>query len=97
LIDSKTNAFIRYVDSLPPTSTPSTSDQPSTEVTQPSKEKSQIAIHFYEKVTRRASWWASKTAESEVCWEKWELNFEFLPPARNERGIKSLTNCVNQV
>jgi hypothetical protein len=49
--------------------------------------KSQLAIYFYEKVTRRASWWASKAAESEVCWEKWELNCEFLPIARHERGI----------
>jgi len=48
--------------------------------------KSQLAIHFYEKVTRRASWWAAKPAESEVCWEKWEINCEFLPIARNERG-----------
>jgi hypothetical protein len=87
LIDSKTNSFIRYIESLPPTSTPSTSDQPASEIPQPSKENPQIMILFYEKVTRRASWWATKTAESEVCWEKWELNFEFLPPARNERGM----------
>lgn len=48
--------------------------------------KAQISVDFYEKVTRRASWWATKAAESEVCWEKWELNCEFLPIARNERG-----------
>jgi hypothetical protein len=87
LIDSKTNAFIRYIESLPTTSTPSTSDQPASEAPQPFKEKSQINILFYEKVTRRASWWATKPAESEVCWEKWELNFEILPTPRNERGM----------
>jgi hypothetical protein len=57
--------------------------------TQTSKEgivKAQISVDFYEKVTRRASWWATKAAESEVCWERWELNCEFLPIARNERG-----------
>jgi Autophagy-related protein 101 len=94
LIESKTNAFIRYVDSLPQSSstapTPqSTSDSPA-DAAQISKEgtiKSQIEIHFYEKVTRRASWWTAKISESEVCWEKWELNCEFLPVTRNERGI----------
>ena len=50
--------------------------------------KSQIEIYFYEKVARRASWWTAKISESEICWEKWELNCEFLPFVRNERGIE---------
>jgi len=85
LIESKTNAFIRYIESLPP----SASESPIDNQQQTPKEgniKSQIVIQFYEKVTRRASWWATKAAESEVCWEKWELNCDFFPPSRNERG-----------
>jgi len=91
LIDSKTSAFIRYIESLSNTPTPvqalSSTDvsAPTTQITKDGTIKSQIAILFYEKVTRRASWWASKSAESEVCWEKWELNCGFLPISRNER------------
>jgi autophagy-related protein 101 len=51
--------------------------------------KCQMSVQFYEKITRRASWWPTKTAESEICWEKWELNCEFLSPSRTEHGISS--------
>jgi hypothetical protein len=84
LIDSHVKAFLRYVNTQP-LSTAAT-DPPSNITAKDGTVKSQIAIYFYEKVTRRASWWAAKPAESEVCWEKWELNCEFLPIARNERG-----------
>jgi hypothetical protein len=91
LIDSQTRAFLRYVDTQPPSTSGSTPSESPAGATQISKGtvKAQISIHFYEKVTRRASWWATKAAESEVCWEKWELNCEFLPIARNERGSPS--------
>jgi autophagy-related protein 101 len=81
LIDTQSRTFLRYVESLPATK-PESGDS-SQAVT-----RAQIAVHFYEKVTRRASWWASKPAESEVCWEKWNLNCEFLAPARNDRGCQ---------
>jgi len=87
LIDSQTRSFLRYIDTHPPPTVGPSADVQG-DITQLQKEgaaKSQVAIHFYEKVTRRASWWASKAAESEVCWEKWELNCQFLPIARTER------------
>jgi len=90
LIDSKTSSFIRFIESQTPTDPSSTT----VDIPQATKEggviNSQIIIEFYEKVTRRASWWATKAAESEICWEKWELNCEFLAPARSERGITPL-------
>jgi Autophagy-related protein 101 len=52
-----------------------------------------MSIQFFEKVTRRASWWASKAAESEVCWEKWDINCEFLPLSRNDRGTSTLSQA----
>jgi hypothetical protein len=70
---------------------------PTTQITKDGTIKSQIAILFYEKVTRRASWWASKAAESEVCWEKWELNCEFLPISRNERGNNIPFDQLNEM
>jgi len=75
----------------PPSSESST---PAVQITKDGTIKAQIAVLFYEKVTRRASWWASKSAESEVCWEKWELNCEFLPYGRNERGKLP---CINEL
>jgi len=79
LIDSKTAAFIRYVDSV------SSSDSNDGQHGGDAQIRATMSIQFFEKVTRRASWWASKAAESEVCWEKWDINCEFLPLSRNER------------
>jgi Autophagy-related protein 101 len=80
LIESKVNAFVSSLDSLPPSPDPPAG---TIEIEYGGTVRSQIAIQFYEKVTRRASWWGSKNADSEVCWEKWELNCEFLPVASN--------------
>jgi Autophagy-related protein 101 len=85
LIDSKTAAFLRYVDSIPP------SDPNDGQYTGDAQIRATMSIQFFEKVTRRASWWASKAAESEVCWEKWDINCEFLPLSRNERGTSTLS------
>lgn len=85
LIDSKAAAFIRYVDSV------SLSDDG--QYAGDAQLRATISIQFFEKVTRRASWWASKAAESEVCWEKWDINCEFLPLSRNERGTPTFSQA----
>jgi hypothetical protein len=85
LIDSKTAAFIRYVDSV------SSADSNDGQYAGDAQIRATMSIQFFEKVTRRASWWASKAAESEVCWEKWDINCEFLPLSRNERGTSTLS------
>jgi len=75
LIDSKVTAFLRYIETAPK----SAATDSLTTVQEDGTIISQLSIHFFEKVTRRASWWGSRPSDSEVCWEKWEINCTFLP------------------
>jgi hypothetical protein len=45
--------------------------------------RGQLAVQFYEKRPRKASWFTK--AEEKVCWEQWSLNVTIISP-RTEAG-----------
>ncbi|KAI9776226.1 MAG: hypothetical protein M1835_005578 [Candelina submexicana] len=72
LIDQRTTALIRQIDT--------TSNHSSNSV------RGQIAVQFFEKRRRKA--WFSTKAEEEVCWELWTLDVTLATPRTESERVK---------
>ncbi|KAI5790093.1 autophagy-related protein [Geopyxis carbonaria] len=57
--------------------------------------KGQIAVQFYEKKPRKASWFAK--AEEKVCWEQWILNITLLEPRTDSEKIGARRTIEEQL
>lgn len=59
------------------------------------KSHGQLAVQFFEKRPRKASWFTK--AEEKVCWEQWLLNVTILSPRTESERAKARRQIENQL